>query len=278
MKTFKHLAYPLLFLVAAVFQSCQDFNAKNFPGYDDLAKPKLVTTATYQLTNTDYKTIANAYKNAMLPTATNATDSATIIATANAIINNLSFSATIQGSQFITYLMPTLYQYVDPGSAIAVIFRTNEVIPNFATYSDSLLVADYAAMGTAAGKPGAKNDFSSSIDPNLYIPSYLKQKHPYAVVNEIARVAFKWYVAPADQNLARYYKFDGNNWNEFGKTDQFIMANDRTWMFDPTITFVASKDDYMALMNYLIHQLAKSRWRASCCSCQNANSCRILYS
>jgi hypothetical protein len=251
MKTFKHLAYPLLFLVAAVFQSCQDFNAKNFPGYDDLAKPKLVTTATYQLTNTDYKTIANAYKNAMLPTATNATDSATIIATANTISNNLSFSATIQGSQFITYLMPTLYKYVDPGSAIAVIFRTNEVIPNFATYSDSLLVADYAAMGTAAGKPGAHSDFSSSIDPNLYIPSYLKQKHPYAVVNEIARVAFKWYVAPADQNLARYYKFDGNNWNEFGKTDQFIMANDRTWVFDPTITFVASKDDYMALMNYL---------------------------
>lgn len=251
MKTIKYLTYPLLFLVVAVFQSCQDFNAKNFPGYDALAQPKLVMNTTYQLTNTDYKTIATAYKNAMLPTATNATDSANIIATANAITNNLSFSATIQGSQFITYLMPTLYKYVDPGSSISVIFRTNEIIPNFATYSDSLLVADYAAMGTAAGKPGAHSDFSSTIDPNQYIPSYLKQKHPYAVANEIARVAFKWYVAPNDISLARFYQFDGNNWNEFGKTDQFIMANDRTWVFDPTITFVASKDDYMALMNYL---------------------------
>jgi hypothetical protein len=252
MNTLKKIAFPLItLLVAALFQSCEDFNAKNFPGYDQLAKPTVIKTATYQLTNTDYKTIANAYKNAMLPTAATNADSASITATANSITNNLSFSPTIPASQFITYLMPTMYQYVDPGSAIAVIFRTNEVIPNFTAYSDSLVATDYAAMGTAAGKPGAHSDFSSSIDPNLYIPSYLKQKHPYAVVNEIARVALKWYVAPADQNLARFYQFDGNNWNEIGKTEQFIMANDRTWMFDPTITFVASKDDYMALMNYL---------------------------
>ncbi len=258
MNTLKKIAFPLfLVLVAALFQNCEDFNAKNFPGYDQLAKPKVVKTATYQLTNTDYKTISNAYKNAMLPTAATASDSAAINATAGSIINNLSFSATIPASQFIIYLMPTLYQYVDPGSAITVTFRTNEVIPNFSAYSDSLVATDYAAMGTAAGKPGAHSDFSSSIDPNLYIPAYLKQKHPYAVVNEIARVALKWYVAPADQNLARFYQFDGNNWNEIGKTEQFIMANDRTWVFDPTITFAATKNDYMSLMTYLYNQWQK---------------------
>jgi len=241
----KKIFFPILFFSIAILQSCSDFNERNFPGYANESLPKQVTTATYQLTNTDYKTISTA----ALKIATNAADSTK----AKNIANNLSFSANEPASTYVLLIMPTLYKFADPGSAITITYRTTDVVDPITynvVYKDSVVAADYTAMGTGTGKPGI-GDFSSTVDPNLFLPTYCKTKHPYAVPNEVAKVAFIWYVNSTTQlPLVRYYKFDGSNWVESGKSDQFIKGSDQTWVFDPTVTFIPTSADYLSILNY----------------------------
>lgn len=273
----KKILYSILFFSFALL-SCEDFNESNFPGYKDATQPKQITTAAYQLTNADYKTIsttaiavANAtYKRDSLSTAANATYSATqkdsVIALLKAtlastktqatnIANNQSFSVNEPASAFVTYLMPLLYKSADPSSAITAAYRTTEPIDLTAynvQYKDTLKAEDYKAMGTTVGKPGQFSNFSASIEPNNYLPSFCRSKHPYAVPNEVALVVFQWFVnATTTLPLTRYYKFDGANWLETGKADQFILGSDYSWVFDPTITFTAAQADYKLLMSYL---------------------------
>ena len=241
----KKIYFLILFFSLAILQGCSDFNLSNFPGYANESLPKQVTTSTYQLTNTDYKTISSA----ALAASTNLTDSTK----AKNIVNNLSFSPNEPASTYILYLMPTLYKYADPSSAITITYRTTDVVDPITynvIYKDSVVAADYTAMGTGTGKPGI-GDFSSTTDPNLFLPAFCKSKHPYAIPNEVDKVAFMWYVNSTTViPLVRYYKFDGTNWTESGKADQFIMADDRTWLFDPTITFVPTSADYLLVLNY----------------------------
>ena len=275
----KKIFFPILFFSLALLQSCQDFNEKNFPGYDLNTRPAQVTTATYQLTNDDYQTISNIIKaNA---TSRFASDSILIAATdhtkaykdsvialekdtfnneiihATSILSNRSFSATEQASIYIKAAMPTLYKYADPSSALAITYRTTESIDPIAynvVYKDSILAADYTTMGTGTGKPGV-GDFSKDTDPKLFLPTYCKTKHTYAVANEVAKVTFMWFVNKTTIiPLVRYYKYDGTNWNETGKTDQFIKGSDLSWVFDPTVTFIASKDDYLKVLTYMYNK------------------------
>ena len=278
MNTMKKIFFPILFFSFAILQSCQDFNEKNFPGYDLNTRPTQVTTVTYQLTNADYQTISNvikanattkfasdslsiaasthtkAYKDSVIALEKDTFNTETIHAIS--ILNNLSFSATEPASIYVRAAMSTLYKYADPSSAISITYRTTESIDPIAynvLYKDSIVKADYSAMNKGAVSP--IEDFSKNTDPNLFLPTYCKTKHPYAIPNEVARVAFIWYVnATTILPLVRYYKFDGTNWNETGKTDQFIMGSDKSWVFDPTITFIASKDDYLKVLTYLYNK------------------------
>lgn len=271
----KNIIYSLLLLSFALM-SCEDFNEANFPGYKD--KPVQITTAGYQLTNADYKTISTTavntatanYKRDSLATVASTTwtqtqkDSiitalkaalTTLKTQATNVTNNQSFSANDPASVFIPYLMPMLYKYADPSSAITATYRTTEAIDAVAynvAYKDTVKTADYQAMGTTAGKPGFASYFSTTIDPNAYLPAFCKTKHPYAAVNEVASVVFQWFVSTTSTvTLTRYYKFDGTIWAETGKMDQFILGTDYTWVFDPTITFSSAAVDYKLLMTYL---------------------------
>lgn len=273
----KKILYFTLLLVLSL-ASCEDFNEKNFPGFKDGIQPVQVTVAGYQLTNADYKTIsttaiaaANATfkKDSVIAVASSVYTNAqkdSIVAVLKATLaqtkaqatnigNNLSFSANEPASAFVTYLMPLLYKYADPSSAITATYRTTETIDFTAynvVYKDTLKTDDYKAMGVTSGKPGQFQNFSASIDPNSYLPAFCRSKHPYAAANEVAQVVFQWYVnATTTLPLNRYYKFDGVNWSEIGKSDQFILGTDYSWVFDPTITFNTVGADYKMLMVYL---------------------------
>ena len=176
----KKIFLPILFFSFAILQSCQDFNEKNFPGYDLNTRPTQVTTTIYQLTNDDYQTISNVIN--ADATLKFKTDSLSIEALTNSrtfkdsmialkldsfntekthaknILNNLSFSKTELASIYIKEAMPTLYINADPGSAISISYRTTEDIDPIAynvIYRDSIIATDYTAMGTGTGKPGS---------------------------------------------------------------------------------------------------------------------------
>ena len=48
--------------LATIFTACEDFNEKNFPGYDEAAKPANLVNYKYELVSSDYATIGNAVK------------------------------------------------------------------------------------------------------------------------------------------------------------------------------------------------------------------------
>jgi len=81
---------------------------------------------------------------------------------------------------------------------------------------DTLVTADYDAMGTEYGAPGKYDNFDSNMDINHYLGVYLSQKHMYAKVGDIASVTFKYYSGGASDQT-RLYVLSESGW-EYGST------------------------------------------------------------
>lgn len=267
----------IFFILTWMLTSCEDYNEINFPGYKENAQ--LIVNEAHTLSDAEYKTIGNyliqrAYATYLADSALvslnfeldeeekvaeyNTLYKVYLSSKADAQLVQLSYSfKTIDlASNAIQLLMPDIYKYADPGSAISVSYRTSEQFESSnmpVHYQDVLLASDYTEMGTAANKPGQYKNFSATTNPNDYLPAFCKNKHPYAVKGEIARLSFQWYAggSTGTVTLARFYQFDGEGWSEVGKTDQFIVSNDSSWIYDPTLTFTTSGDDFLRVLKYL---------------------------
>ena len=53
--------------------------------------------------------------------------------------------------------------------------------------------ADFDSMGEGSGQPGQYNNFSSSISPDAYLPTFLKVKYPYAMEKDKLFVIYDYY-------------------------------------------------------------------------------------
>ncbi|MFW6095465.1 MAG: hypothetical protein ACOC8S_03380 [Bacteroidota bacterium] len=131
--------------------------------------------------------------------------------------------------------MTDYYQYKD-GSW--------ELVPNVYVLTEE----DYNSMG----EPGNYNNFSSSADPNDYLPIFLKEKFPYASKGDKKVVVYNYYNGSYVEVRAKEYNYDGEKWNEFEDTkvmtDQFIHNGD-TWVFDPTVSYTMEGDDYQLIVD-----------------------------
>jgi len=203
--------------ILALFTACKDFNADNFPGYDTAAQPTNLTTYNYTLVDADYSTISKA----SLKTATNASDSAL----AKSIATNKFFQNTTPAGTLIPLLLNTKYIYADEKSVANITY-------NYSAPYDTLTIlaankyalvspTDYAAMGTATGQPGKSNYFSSTVDPNLYLPVWLKLvKFPYAKAGDVKLIRYKYYVSATVTNTINdVFVFDGTNWAKYKTTN-----------------------------------------------------------
>src|ERR1035437_7528279 len=125
----KKIYYIVSLALLALFTSC-DYNAKNFPGFDQAAMPSNVAKYVYTLTDADYTTIATAIKKpvndsitilkAQLKTASK-TDSIAINANiarlnlkfttdstyikATYVANNKFFNSNLLAKDYIPYLL-----------------------------------------------------------------------------------------------------------------------------------------------------------------------------
>jgi hypothetical protein len=278
----KKIYYIVSLAILTLFTSC-DYNATNFPGFDQGAIPSNVANYKYTLTDADYTTIATAIKKPVndsitllktaLKTASKSdsvkinanitrlnlkftTDSVYIKATY--IANNKFFNSKLLSNDYIPYLLNTNYPYTDNGSTFMATFSnvdSGDTLSIPAANRITLTTADYVLMGTGATQPGGTfKEFTNTMPVMYYLNGFLKLKAPYASTNEVRVVSYIYYDSnKVTKKQYRILTFDGQNW--IGTSGQFL-NNGQKWVFDPTLNVTMKKglnatDDYMLVVNYI---------------------------
>lgn len=107
---------------------------------------------------------------------------------------------------------------------------------------------DYEAMGLTY--------LTTEQAPN-YLPIYLSQKYTYAQEGDSKKIVYrtKANTCYADEYIRTDGKWVANSFIE-EKTDQFVYASTKEWIFDPTLVVTMQKgkestDDYMMVVNYV---------------------------
>lgn len=118
----------------------------------------------------------------------------------------------------------------------------------------ALTTEDYNSMGTGGGEPGQYDNFSSSINPENYIPTLLSKLYPYAQNGNKLAVSYKYY-SGGTQTRVDEYIFQDEKWSNpssvISKTEQFVFSN-TGWVFDPTVKIIMEKADYQLMVDYVL--------------------------
>lgn len=116
--------------------------------------------------------------------------------------------------------------------------------------------ADYESMGA----PGSFHNFSASEKPEHYIPNFLKNKYPYAYEKDEVLVTYMYYDGNNNYPLVDGYRFNGTDWvNSTENVSQFIHTGEE-WIFDPTINYTISKEDYQLIVDYVANDAVLSAY------------------
>ncbi|MEA2043704.1 MAG: hypothetical protein U9N85_14275 [Bacteroidota bacterium] len=111
-----------------------------------------------------------------------------------------------------------------------------------------LTAEDYDSMGA----PGYFNNFSSDVEQEDYLPTFLENKYPYAQKGASYHIAFKYYDGETNVKFTAY-QYDGSNWvMNRQKSDPFV-NNGEHWLFDPTVHITLAAADYEVLVDYIIN-------------------------
>lgn len=150
------------------------------------------------------------------------------------LIGNVTISKG-EGDEYTgeTETLTTYYQYDG----------TEFVMPeNMITLTDE----DYKAMGTGSGQPGEYGNFSSSVSPDTYLPTYLANKYTYAQNEEQVIVLYK-YFSGGTQTRFDLYEFSDGAWilPETTTATPIRFAHKKgTWVPDNPIIYTFTSDDF----------------------------------
>ncbi len=111
--------------------------------------------------------------------------------------------------------------------------------------------ADYASMGSSIGK---YDNFSSSNNPDNYIPQFLAQKYPYVQEGDQMDVAYKYYSSGLHTYVDQY-TFTNSMWVKYNpvtiETGPFVNTGTK-WVFDPTVRFTMTSADYQLIVDAVL--------------------------
>lgn len=111
-----------------------------------------------------------------------------------------------------------------------------------------LVASDYDSMGTASGQPGQYNNFSSSISPDGYLPTFLKLKYPYALEGTKLFVIYDYFSSSTGAQLrGNLYTVTNGVWVGFQTTINSSLQfghDGSTWVPDNTIKYTLIRADY----------------------------------
>lgn len=113
--------------------------------------------------------------------------------------------------------------------------------------------ADFDSMGEEYGQPGKYDNFSSSINPDDYLPTFLNVKYPYALEEDEMIVIYDYYDSGTQLGGNLYAKESGV-WSGFESTISTALQfshDGTTWVPDNTIKYTLLGDDY----SYMAAQL-----------------------
>ena len=108
--------------------------------------------------------------------------------------------------------------------------------------------ANYNAMG----QPGERDNFSSSVKPTTYLPTYFANKYPYAQAGEKETVLYKYYTGKTTVIMVDEYMYTDGKWTnlEVHSNEKYVNIGSE-WIFDPTIVKFFEKDDYQTLVDWV---------------------------
>lgn len=126
---------------------------------------------------------------------------------------------------------------------------------------------DYSAMGD----PGNDFYFSSDIDPQDYIPTFLKAKYPTAGEGVSKIIVYNYYSNAEEKTvtIADEYTYESGVWvSSYAYVVQnsgkwAVSGTTLEWVFDPTETFEMSKSDYQIVCDWVATKVAASEIDAS---------------
>lgn len=110
---------------------------------------------------------------------------------------------------------------------------------------------DFDSMGEAYGQPGYYNNFSSSISPSDYLPTFLGINYPYGLDGDELYVIYDYYSSSSGAQIrGNLYTANGGEWNGFQSTITTTLQfghDGSTWVPDNTIKyeFVGADYDYV---------------------------------
>ena len=131
-------------------------------------------------------------------------------------------------------IVNTLYTY--NGANWGLFDETNVVMLN---------QADFVEMG------GRYDNFSSTMNPDNYLPTFLKFKYPYAQEDDVKIVGYKYFASNVTTIRADKYQYLKGQFVREDAVSQFAYS-DGTWKFDPStiITLSTSKSDLETSLFY----------------------------
>lgn len=112
--------------------------------------------------------------------------------------------------------------------------------------------ADYDSMGESSGQPGQFNNFSGSVLPENYLPTFLDIKFPFAQEEDELFMVYKFYGGSGVGTVTRgnLYIVENGIWTPAITSLKFSFKNG-VWVPDNTIRYTLVGDDY----NYMSSQL-----------------------
>ncbi|MCP4053387.1 MAG: hypothetical protein GY739_10010 [Mesoflavibacter sp.] len=108
--------------------------------------------------------------------------------------------------------------------------------------------ADFDSMGEASGQPGQYNNFSSSVSPDNYLPTFLELTFPYAQEEEELFVIYDYYSSSSGAQIrGNLYTYLGGVWNAHQSTIETSLQfgfDDGEWIPDNTIRYTISTPEF----------------------------------
>lgn len=109
--------------------------------------------------------------------------------------------------------------------------------------------SDYDSMGEASGQPGQFNNFSSSIAPDNYLPTFLELKYPFAQEGDQQFIIYDFFAGGAAgvQIRGNEYTVINGVWTAHQSTIQTSLQFGNVngvWVPDNTIRYTLAGSDY----------------------------------
>ncbi|WP_347839193.1 choice-of-anchor J domain-containing protein [uncultured Draconibacterium sp.] len=107
---------------------------------------------------------------------------------------------------------------------------------------------DFDAMGEDYGRPGYYNNFSSSISPNDYLPTFMATNYPYGQADDEMIIVYDYYSSSSGaQWRGTLFTFTAGEWMAYESVQDVTLqfAHDgNVWVPDNTIKYTLLSSDY----------------------------------